>query len=442
MAKILLIDFSAEEIKQLQAEKWDVEGVETSWKSGRIQSLVPPLDCRLVFYQLNLGDSGSGLHVGDSPNFEAILLDGGVIVCFLGAGEQFHLTNLFGPIPGLKLEVNKRPAFIHNISDSPIGRLLEDFSSQIMKSYEIFENEDEKTSFLSIPEGESTYHQIEILARNYRRRPVAACLRKGRGYLFLLPWFGQNNIEVVRAMLRQTLPPLVPHVFEENPFAWIESPEYYFPSLKSVFQQIQEEIERHRETIFRLRNQAEELKRTEQEMFFQLLTGQNERLKKALLHAFNYLEWPLVVDVDEYWKRVIRIKEEDIWLIDNAEGKTVEEKLRTSPIILVIIRSGLASAPESDLISLQKFKARRMQEFDNTKMKALLVGNYYFRQDARARPNPFTQEQIEEAIADGNGLITTAELFWAIKAEKEGKISKEAIKETIRQKKGLINFNY
>ncbi len=129
-------------------------------------------------------------------------------------------------------------------------------------------------------------------------------------------------------------------------------------------------------------------------------------------------------------------------MINDSEGKTVEEKIRTSPIILVIIRSGLGPVAESDLTSLQKFKARRMQEFDNTKMKAILIGNYYFRQDARTRPIPFTQEQIEEAIADGNGLMTTADLFWAIKGEKEGRISKEEIRKTISDKRGLITFNY
>lgn len=442
MAKILMIDFSEEEIRQLQAEKWDVEGLETNWKSGKVASLVPSLDCRLVFFQLNLGDSGPGLHVGDAANFEGILLDGGVITCFLGAGEEFHLTNLFGPIPGLKLEVNKRPSFINKIADSPAGRLLEEFMPQIVKSLELFADEDETSHFLTIFEDGTAYHQIEVLARNYRRRPVAACLRKGKGYLLLLPWFGPNNIDVIRYMLRQTLPSLVPYLFEENPFAWIESPDYYFPALKSVFQQIQEEIERHRQNIFRLRNQAEELKRTEQEIFFQLITSQNEVLKKAVIHAFNYLEWPLVVDVDDYWKRVIRTKEEDIWLINDLEGKTIEEKIRRSSIILVVMRSCLGPASESDLTSLQKFKARRMQEFDNTKMKAVLLGNYYLRQDARTRSIPFTQEQIEEAVADGNGLMSTSDLFWAIKAEKEGRISKEAIRNTIIEKKGLITFNY
>jgi len=442
MAKILLLDFSGEEARQLQAEKWDVEAFETNWKSGRVESLVPPLDCRIVFFQLNLGDAGSGLHVGDAANFEAILLEGGVIVAFLGAGEEFHLENLFGPIPSLKLEANKRPALINSVAESPAGRLLQEFASHIVKSYELFPDEDETKEVLSLPEAQGMVAvEAQILARNYRRRPIAAALRKGKGWLFLLPWFGEKNVEVVRYMLRQTLPALVPPLFEENPFAWVESPDYYFPALINVFKEIQEESRRHRETIFRLRNQAEELKKNEQEPFFRLLTSQGEDLKKAVFNAFTYLEWPHVVDVDEYWKRVIRIKEEDIWLIDDAKGRTVEEKIRTSPLFLVIIRSGPGSAPDSDLVVLQKFKARRMQEFDNTKMKALLVGNYHFRQDARSRPVPFTSEQIEEAVADGNGLLTTAELFFAIKAEKEKKISKEAILKAIREKTGLISFD-
>lgn len=442
MAKILLIDFSEEEARELSSEKWDVELRETNWKSGRVESLVPPLDCRMIFFQLNLGDSGSGLHQGDAPNFEALIQEGGAVVCFLGSGEEFHLQNLFGPIPGLRLEVNKRPGLLTSISDHPGGRLLAEFSANIVKSYELFADEDgTKDSILLPATGPSGQEQAEVLARSYRRRPMAACLRRGKGFLFLFPWFGEKNIEVVRFMLRQTLPAMLPNLFEENPFAWVESPDYYFPALTSLFQAIQDETQRHRETILRLRNQVEELKKSEQEPYSRLLTSQGELLKQAVAHAFKYLEWPLVIDVDEYWKRVIRIKEEDLWLIDDGSGQTVEEKIRTSPLYLVVIRSGPGSAPDHDLVLLQKFKARRMQEFDNTKMKALLVGNYYFRQEARTRPIPFTPEQVEEAVADGNGLLTTVELFFAIKAEKEKKISREVILRTIREKTGLITFD-
>lgn len=83
-----------------------------------------------------------------------------------------------------------------------------------------------------------------------------------------------------------------------------------------------------------------------------------------------------------------------------------------------------------------------MQEFDNTKMKAILIGNYFSQTEAKLREVPFTETQIGEAAKDGNGLLTTYELFRAIKAEKEKKISKEAIREQMKNKVGLISFDY
>ena len=82
-----------------------------------------------------------------------------------------------------------------------------------------------------------------------------------------------------------------------------------------------------------------------------------------------------------------------------------------------------------------------MQEFDNTRMKAILVGNFFSGADAKGRPNPFSAAQIEEAQKDGNGLVTSYELFKAVKAEKEGRLSKDAIRDQIKLKTGLITFD-
>ena len=77
-----------------------------------------------------------------------------------------------------------------------------------------------------------------------------------------------------------------------------------------------------------------------------------------------------------------------------------------------------------------------MQEFDNTKMKAVLVGNYFLAQEAAARTSPVLPLQIEEAQKDGNGLLTTFELFKAVKAEKEGQVRKEDIRGQLAEKTG------
>jgi len=148
-----------------------------------------------------------------------------------------------------------------------------------------------------------------------------------------------------------------------------------------------------------------------------------------------------VVDVDQYWKNVIRDKEEDLWLIENND-QPVEVCLRKEFLILVVIRSSRNWATDDDCILLQRFKGRRMQEFDNTRMKAILVGNYFNLVEAKLRNNPFSQFQVEEAEKDGNGLLTTYELFLAVKAEKEGLISKEEIRKQLREKSGLVKFSY
>ena len=82
-----------------------------------------------------------------------------------------------------------------------------------------------------------------------------------------------------------------------------------------------------------------------------------------------------------------------------------------------------------------------MQEFDNTRMKAVLIGNYFSAAEAKSRPAPFSAAQIEEAQKDGNGLLTSYELFRAIKAEKEGRVTKDAIRDQIKLKTGLITFD-
>ena len=145
--------------------------------------------------------------------------------------------------------------------------------------------------------------------------------------------------------------------------------------------------------------------------------------------------------MSNYDRMLIRSKEEDAWLIE-APGPSVEASLRKESLIIVLVRAGKAGAADVDCALLQKYKGRRMQEFDNTKMKAVLVGNYFSAADPRTRGNPFSALQIEEATKDGNGLLTTWDLFKAVKAEKEGRVAKDALRAQVKQKSGVITFEY
>jgi hypothetical protein len=442
MAKILLVDFEESEFRHLFNKKFDVDLKQTNWKTGRVESLRPPQDCRIVFYQANLNNDATGLHAEDAAEFERIVSDGGAIVCFIGDCREYHLTNVVGDIPHLKFEENSLPDKIVEIKDEPFSGLFLHFRPYVTHAFELFTVNDNLGKVINLkewdPPGEG---ELLVLAESIQNRPISVMLRKGKGFYLLLPWFGEKNIEVAAFVLERVLPDLAPQLTTDEEGVWLDSYDYIFPALLDVFKQMEEENARHRQTMRQLEENIEDIKSTEQEPFSRLLIAEGKELQQAVVKALKYLNWTNVVDVNEYWRHVIRVPEEDIWLLDEDE-QSIETLIREAQIVLVMVRSGKVGAKEEDCLLLQRFKGRRMQEFNNTRMKALLVGNYFIQTEAKLREGPFTETQISEAAKDGNGLLTTYELFKAIKAEKENKTTKEAIREQLAGKTGLITFDY
>ena len=442
MSKILLIDFSDADHRYLLDKKFDVELQETGWKTGKGQSLEPPRDCRMVFYQANAGDSGSGTPAGDPERFEKILGQGGAIICFVGNCQEYHLTGLVGSIPHLKFQENKLPDKIYEIKDSPFSSIFTQFRPFISHAPELFPQHNGLGKPIDLSEWDPpATGRLEVLAESFKNYPVSALLRRGSGFYLLLPWFGEKNVEVAELLLSRIFPTVSPQLFEPDGASWLDSYDYIFPGLLDVYKQMEEEKERHRQSLVHLEQRIEEVKSTEQGSFNKLLTAEGAELREAVVKALRYLNWTQVINVDEYWKHVIHIKEEDIWLMEEDDRST-EDLIRGSHLTMVTVRSGERGATDDDCLLLQRYKGRRMQEFNNTRMKAALIGNYFLSAEAKLREVPFTETQINEAAKDGNGLLTTYELFKAIKAEKEKKTTKEAIREQINSKTGLIRFEF
>ncbi|MBN2409356.1 MAG: hypothetical protein JXE07_06420 [Candidatus Aminicenantes bacterium] len=442
MSRILLVDFKESESRQLQERKFDLELRETNWKSGRAESLRPPQGCRVVLYQANVKNEPAGLHEDDAAEFERMVEDGGAVICFIGDCREFHITGLVGDIPHLRFEANELPDKILAVQDEPFSSIFSRYRAFISHAFELFPEENNLGKVIQLsewdPPGEG---ELLVLAESIRKRPVSVMLRKGKGFYLLLPWFGEKNIEVAAFVLDRVLPELAPQLTAHEEDAWLDSYDYIFPALVDVFKQMEDENVRHRQTMRELEGKIDEIKAAEQEPFNQLLIAEGKDLQQAVIKAFRYLDWTNVVDVNEYWKRVIRVREEDIWLLEGNE-ESVETLIRDAPITMIMVRSGKTGAAEEDCLLLQRFKGRRMQEFNNTRMKALLIGNYFIQTEAKLREVPFSENQIGEAAKDGNGLLTTYELFKAVKAEKEGRITKEDIRQQLVDKVGLITFDY
>jgi hypothetical protein len=438
MAKVLFLDFDDTERNRLASEKYDVELKSTGWRSGKEAPLEIPAESEIIFYHLENhgGNDRSGLHADVHEALARRVEAGARVVCFIGGGEPYQLTNLVGPFPSLRFQDSVRSESILFNPRALFHVPLERFRPFIAKAYKLLP----EAAAEGVWEGSGPEGKLEILAKSADGFPVSLLVGKGKGYVLLLPSFGAKNIEIVDYLLKDKLP-LTAGGPETPAERWIEHEDYVFPELKELFARKDEEKRRYEQALADLDRRIAEAKAVGQEEFHKLLTAEGTVLTKAVVHALRFLGWGKVVDVDEYWKKVIRDKEEDVWLIE-TEGPSVEVSLHKEELLLVVVRSGKAWATDDEFALLQKYKGRRMQEFDNTKMKAVLIGNYFSAVDARTRSNPFSAVQVEEATKDGNGLLTTHELFKAVKAEKEGRVIQGALRAQIKQKTGLITFEY
>ena len=438
MAKILLLDFSEAERDQLVAKKYDIETRSTGWTTGKDEPFDLSQESEIVFYQVG-GTAAEGrvdLHVGIHEALTARVREGARVVCFVGGGETSQLTNIVGPIEGLQIKDSARADAVVFNPRALFHVPFERFRPFIAKAYRLLP----ETFAEGVWEKETASNgKFEFLAKSTDGAPVAMILSKGKGQVLLLPSFGAKNVEVVDYILKDKHP-LGAELPEEPAGDWLDGEDYSFPDLKALIVRRDEEKKRFDEVLADFDHQIKEMKAVGQEEFHRLLKGDGAVLKKAVVHAFRYLGWGRVVDVDDYWKNVIRNKEEDAWLIDPGDSP-VEVGIRKGELVIILVRGGKNWATDDECALLQKYKGRRMQEFGNTRMKTVLVGNYFSANEAKLRDNPFSATQVEEAQKDGNGLLTTYELFRAIKAEKEKRISKDAIREQIKIKTGLVKFD-
>ncbi len=438
MAKILLLDFTPADRDHLVSEKYDVDARTTGWTTGRDEPLDLPGDSEVVFYQVG-GEAVAArpdLHAEVHEALTERVRAGARVICFIGGGDIRRLTNILGPLDGLQINDAARAETVIFNPRALYFAPFERYKPFIAKAFRLLP----ETFGEGIWEKESSANgKFEFLAKTTDGAPVAMIVHKGKGYFLLLPSFGPKNIEVVEHLLKDKLP-LTPDVPAETAKDWLEGDDYVFPELKGLVARREEEKKKLEEVLADYDRQIKEMKAGGQEEFHRLLKGEGAELKKAVISSLRYLGWGRVVDVDQYWKNTIRSKEEDAWIIDPAD-MPVEAGLRKGELVIFLVRGSKNWATDDECSLLQKFKGRRMQEFDNTRMKAILIGNYHSATEAKARPNPFSATQIEEAQKDGNGLLTTYELFRAIKAEKESRISKDAIREQIKLKTGLITFD-
>jgi hypothetical protein len=454
MAKILLLDFEEKDYKFFKDKDFDVGRKETNWKSSSIESLMIPEECRLILYQANSNSTISSAHARDSEKFKNVIKKGGAVVCFIGKCETFHLTNFVGSIPKFEFSKNETPNSVTPINEDPFAQIFEKFGKSITEAKKLFPNAMAAGATVDLKSWDpNSEGKMQVLATSSDGYPISAVIRNGKGFYLFLPWFGDENIRVAEYILTEMYPkleimePEIPEMPEEaeapssnNETNWLDREEYAFPGLQELYKEKEEARKKFERTITKIDAKIEELKEKKQAPFQRTLITKGDELVKSVIAALEYIGWKKVVNVSEYWKNVVRDKEEDIWLLED-DASPIEETIKTGYVFLVNVKASNESAKDEDCAILQKFKGRRMQEFNNTKMKSILIGNYFYDQEAKLRKNPFSEEQISDVEKDGNGVLTTFDLFKAVKAIMEEKIKKEEIQKQMQTQTGHIQFN-
>lgn len=287
----------------------------------------------------------------------------------------------------------------------------------IRKGYDIYDNEIKFT----------------VLATNNFDVPVALKCKLKNGFFILLPQTTKKT-EAIRLLLDEILPLLTPDIFPERQvFSWLNKKEYRFESeskLENEKTKLKKEYrKKYDEVDTKIQKLNQELK-----PFKQLIVADDEnfededKLSACVKYTLNYLEFKKVIDMDEIAEKEGKQKEEDFHVIDDSFYAIVECK-GTS-------KSAIPDEYYGDLI---KYLNRRKTDLSNSSLSGILIVNHHRYKEPMMRTETFKPETINDAKRDGVGLLSTFNLYKAIRLEKKGKITKSQIRE-IMNKKGKIEF--
>lgn len=436
MPRVMLIDFESAYVDKLRTDGFDFEIIQatTNWRSDQTES-IEPQDCQIVFYSVNPGNlTAASVHLGDSRLFQEIIQSGGVVVCFVGQCKLFHIKNLVGCPDQLQIgNPAATPTDCAVISHAAFDAIFARFSQYIVIA-NVFDVPFERIE----RDLDSKLNLAVIAVDNATGLPIALYSKFGHGFYLFLPHFHIHNASVTKLLMEEILPSFHPGLFYDPAFKWLDSPEYYVPKLRELYEQKGKVEEEFSLKIEEINEKIEKVKATEQEQLNKLLKAKGEDLKQATMRVFEYLDFR-VIDVDKYWEEQgkERQKEEDLWLF--LPGKEID--FQKDFIILAEVKGkdrGAASDDECGAIG--KYVRRRSKEFGHQNMKGIFILNHWTKRPGSERGPAFSPTQINDAQRDGDGLLTSFDLFQLIKAEKEGKLTKEEIRNRIVTETGLIEF--
>lgn len=264
-----------------------------------------------------------------------------------------------------------------------------------------------------------------VLLENNFEEAIGYIQKNGEGFLIVLPSF-KDYLKPIQNLIHEVLPQLKPNLFPDFvKNIWVDDDEYVFPEVKklklekeillkeydSKFKEIEEKINKSKENNKFLTNII-------------ISEGHSEFLVKNIQETLEYIGYKDVIDVDNI---VTGNKQEDLRILDNKRFTSIE------------IKGHKGMATEDDTQAILKYISRNMRAEGRTDIHGILIVNHQRMLPPLERNTTgFSSQQIEDAHRDMYTLVTTWELYQAVRLLQENIITFEDIDKSLHTP-GLFN---
>ncbi|GAB7087810.1 hypothetical protein [Marinifilum fragile] len=242
--------------------------------------------------------------------------------------------------------------------------------------------------------------------------------------LYLFPYLKENS-QFVLNFIQSIAPTIHPKLF---PFStekkWTNNKEYSLPNHQDLLTE-KEVIKEELSSRIEQKDIEIEANIKKYQFLHEILSESGDELVKAVIKFLEWIGFDDVKDVDEDKEE---IKEEDI-------------QIETEKGLLIIEVKGIGgTSKDSECSQISKIKYRRAKERGKFDVFGLYLVNHQRHIPPLDRQNPpFSKEQIQDALNDERGLLTTWQLFKLYFDVQDNIISKEEAKECLYDF-GLISF--
>lgn len=206
---------------------------------------------------------------------------------------------------------------------------------------------------------------------------------------------------------------------------WIHKNIYKLPGILEIEIKIEEA---YKEFIDKKNTLNQEIVEIESKFNFlqKLITTTGDELVQAMIEYLKWLGFKNVIEQDSLANGVF---EEDI-----------QVDLEDKGLLIIEVKGIYGTSKDSECSQIEKIKHRREKERKKWDVYALYVVNHQRGIEPTRRENPpFNSRQIEDAISDERGLLTTWQLYSMFHAIELGVITKEKVRKDML-KFGNVSF--